>query len=42
MSKNLANIMKQAQKMQEKMGKVQDELGLKECRGLKRRRNGHR
>ncbi len=29
MSKNLANIMKQAQKMQEKMGKVQEELALK-------------
>ncbi len=29
MSKNLSNIMKQAQKMQEKMGKVQDELALK-------------
>ncbi len=29
MSKNLSNIMKQAQKMQEKMGKVQEELALK-------------
>lgn len=29
MSKNLANIMKQAQKMQEKMGKVQEELATK-------------
>ncbi len=29
MSKNLANIMKQAQKMQEKMGKVQEELAEK-------------
>ncbi len=29
MSKNLANIMKQAQKMQEKMGKVQEELAGK-------------
>jgi DNA-binding YbaB/EbfC family protein len=29
MSKNLSNIMKQAQKMQEKMGKVQEELATK-------------
>jgi len=31
MSKNLGNIMKQAQKMQEKLAEVQKEMGLKTC-----------
>jgi hypothetical protein len=31
MSKELGNIMKQAQKMQEKMAEIQQELGTKTC-----------
>ena len=31
MSKNLGNLMRQAQKMQEKMAEVQKELALKTC-----------